>query len=83
MSLAKKSLSPEAQMRVQHALNQTDWLALDRIERLTEYRAAKEAIEARVLADEATRQAREADAKAREETAWLARWTTAGGRYDH
>ena len=75
-----KPLSPEAQMRVQQALNQTNWDAIPAPERLTKYRAAREQITARVLAEEATKQAREAEAAAREATANLARWT-AGGRH--
>ena len=73
MSLAKKALSPEAQTRVQQALNQTDWYAIpDRNDRVTTYRAAKEKITARVLADEATKQARQEAEQAREAAAFLA-----------
>ena len=83
MSLANKSLSPEVQMRVQNALNQTDWVKEfpDQRERLTKFRAAKEKIVARVLTEQTTKQASEADAAAREARAWLARWTNPGGRY--
>ena len=79
--MAKKALPTEAQMRVQQALHQTDWAALSPIDRLTRYRAAKEQITARVVADLATEQARRDAALAREAQAEVARWTNAGGRY--
>ena len=64
------------------ALNQTDWYAIpDRNDRVTTYRAAKEKITARVLADLATEQARQAAEQAREAAAVLARLPNAGGRY--
>jgi hypothetical protein len=58
MSMAKKSLSPEAQMRVQIALNQTDWAALLPEDRLTKHRAQREQLEALARQREATALAR-------------------------
>jgi hypothetical protein len=81
MSIAKKSLSPEAQMRVTAVLNQTDWLAIPAMERMTKFRAQKEQLEALARAREVTGQAHEAKVQAREATAWLERWQRGGGRY--
>ena len=81
--MAKKTLSPDAEARVQQALNQTDWAALPEVERLTKYRAAREQITARVLADLATEQARRAAAQAREAQAKQARVQPRGGPYGH
>ena len=84
MSLAKKTLSPEAAAKVQAALAQTDWEKQyphpHQAERLTAWRAAKEAITARVLADLATAQARRQAAQEREAQAELARWQPRGDR---
>ena len=84
MSLAKKTLSPEVEARVQQVLNQTAWeKEYPKVpDRLTAYRTAKEQITARVLADLATEQARRDAAQAREAAAEQARYGQ-GGRYGH
>ena len=80
----KKLLAPEAAAQVEQVLSQTDWYAIaDRIERVTRYRAAKEVITARVLADLAQEQARREAAQAREAAAVLARLPNGGVRYGH
>ena len=77
-----KPLTSAAQLLVNAGLAKTNWNALPEVERLTKYRAAKEAITQRILADLATEQARREAEQAREASDWLARWT-AGGRHGH
>jgi hypothetical protein len=67
MSLAKKALSPEVEARVQAALRQTNWEATypKLTDRITAWRAAKEVITARVLAEVKAEQVAEALRRAR------------------
>ena len=80
--MAKKALPPEVEARVRQTLAQTDWSAQfpQFVDRMTAYRAAKEQITARVLADLAQQQAREAADAQRKAQAELAR-VQGGYRY--
>lgn len=78
--MAKHTLPPGVEVRIQHILNQTDWEAKfpKGTERMTAYRAAKERVTALVVAEEAAKQARETEKAAREAQAALARWGAGG-----
>jgi hypothetical protein len=77
-----KPLSLEAEAWIKGELNKTDWDAIKpETKRMTQWRAQREQLEALARQREAKAQEREAEKVAREETAWLARWTNPGGSY--
>jgi hypothetical protein len=80
--MAKKALPPDVEARVEQRLRQTDWMTKypKFADRMTEYRKAREQITTLVLAEEATKQARETAKAAKEAQADLARWGVGGSR---
>ena len=78
-----KPLSPEAQGKVRAALGpDSEWEKRypKAVDRMTEWRRAKEQIEVRVLREEAAREARAREQAERSASEWLARWTKGGGQ---